>query len=270
MRHAGEGISRLKGFWSFNAFYVTTALSILGLDAQLRAIVSRHVVWAVLAGGVIECAILAAVLWLNRRPESVIDPVPRSDPDSEKTQARLAVPADFDAVSNIFSQWFPASVAGDDAEYIKTMASSHVRVIESRYRNGTTKVTGYYSLWPINKTFYNSMVEGAVEERDFKASMIFALESHDAEVLYIPEICILRGSRAGRALIGDVLREVTKYLSSHPEVELIAAWPATPAGLDLVRRCGMTVRRRIDGAASNFYEVSRSDALALHSEEHAT
>ena len=120
----------------------------------------------------------------------------RNDPDFtldvDAVQVRHATVADNAGTEQVYLEWFSADLSIEDTEYAAILKrGGHVRIAEYICSDGTRKIEGYYSVWPMSREVYEDLKSGKIAEKDFHAGLILPVGATQADVLYVSEICAL-------------------------------------------------------------------------------
>jgi hypothetical protein len=177
---------------------------------------------------------------------------------------RDASRADFDQTEAIFTEWFPSTLSIDDEEY-KTLLErgGYVRLAQAEGPFSRAETVGFYSVWPISRRTFESLVEGTRKEKELTAMDVLQFDDHQAEVLYIPEIAIRRRSKYGPRLLRDALQYIRRRLTEHANLQTVALWAYSPNGRRLARKLGMKrTFGRGSSVTASFYSIDRDAALA--------
>lgn len=259
---------RFKGaagkFLAANGVYAGLALAALGLDDAVLTMVMQAPLISALSMLGLEATTVGA-LWMLQ--DATPPKGSGADPFNaglEEVVIRNSCSSDGDSTEAVYLEWFPSSLSIDDAEFNKLMSRCvHVRIAEEIHAGGTTRVVGYYSIWPMSRTNYEALVEGTLKEREFTAAMIVPPNSKTAEVLYVSEICVRKDSTAGTVLLKDAMSYILAIARRNTKVQCVAAWGSTPIGRSIATRMGMTKVSRKSGKVTQFYAIKRSDAFRV-------
>jgi hypothetical protein len=247
-----------------NGVYAGLAIGLFGLNEALLPLIVSHPAASVAGALVLEGVTLAAIWGLHRRKEQPPSDQTPFNAGLDEVVVRYASADDAEATEAIYREWFSDALSIDDAEFAKVVSRSlHVRVAEEVYSSGASQVVGYYSIWPMSLESYRSMVNGEIKESQFTSSMILAPNAKSANVVYVSEICVRKGSTAGSILLKDAMSYVSAIARKNTKVTCVAAWGSTPIGRSIATRMGMTRVRKKSGKLTEFYEIGRSDAFKV-------
>jgi hypothetical protein len=146
-----------------------------------------------------------------------------------------AGPDDYPALRTLACAWFPSDTLIDAALYRQLLAS---RIVPVRMLLSEQGCAGYYALWPLTTTAYNSLQQGEKRERDLGAGDIVAAGDSRAAVLYLSDVCVAPGA-PGVVLLKDLGRTLVRLLRAHPHITHVAAWAFSAEGARLAQRLGM-------------------------------
>ena len=250
------------------AFLAATSI-VLGLFLALCALpgvwsfIALRWQWVGAGLAAVELVVLVGTVLVHPSESSVTnqdDPFP---PEViEKIRYRFASARDFEATETIYREWFSASLSIPDAEYCVLMDRGiYERVQEAIFSNGGTRITGYYTVWPISEQTLASLLAGSLKEKELNSTHILMFDDPNATVLYCPEIGASRDAKLGGQLLSDARSYGLHLLQQHPNLAKAAAWAYTKYGERIVKnQLRMPASKRW---YSRFRVMSRDQALAV-------
>jgi hypothetical protein len=256
--------SAVFSFFGANAAYIALLIAALSSGTTVGASLFGHWIISVVALLALETA-TAGIIWLLfRRPSPTSKESLFPKETIDHLCLRFATADDFEATENVYHEWFPRSISIDDAEArIIFGKRTYVRVIETVTAAGATHIVGFYALWLLAHTTFESLVSGTIKEKAIKAADLVLPGSPTPKVIYISEICISNDSQIGAALLRDAVRYVGKLLDDDPAILGLGAWEYSEIGKLLAKRYCMTQRKRGNGQLTEFYDVGRDVAQTI-------
>lgn len=210
--------------------------------------------------------ILAIVTWqLSSLPTASIEPdFQFHSLKREQIEIRFATEADFSGTERVYNSYFDPQLSMHDGDFCELMKRGHaVRVVEEKYASGSeksTRITGYYALWPLRETTYAAIIAGEIKEESLAPQDIPHIDDPSTVVLYLSEVCIAKDTDIGAALMRDMFRYGIWLLTKYPNIRAVGAWPYTKDG----RRWAKELRlkpcsKRFWGR--RIYQLERNQAL---------
>jgi len=225
--------SRIRALVTVHGVYAALLLSALALPMPQLI----YPLWITVSGIVLLLVVIEVITFVC--VYHLVDHAPAKVPlrhaeftlDVEAIQVRYGTGTDMPGIESVYLEWFSDELSIDDTEFVAIMQrGGHVRIAEYLCADGTRKIEGYYSVWPLSRETYDGLKLGEIAERDLHSGMILPVNSPEAEVLYISEICALSDKVAKSMLIKDMQRYAKHLLKRSSALKVIATWGYTEIG----------------------------------------
>lgn len=237
----------------------------LGIPGMLSTVIGYW--WISLAALLLLHGLLTLLVWkLYSTPEAIVGPsIVIHDLKKVRSERRFATEADFPGADRVYNARFDPQVSMNDADFRQLMARGNlVRVIEEDFVAGsehTTRISGYYALFPLKAREFARLVNGEVKEENLRPEDIPDLDDPEVTVIYLSEVCAYRDSESATTLMRDMLKYIEHILLTRTNITTIAAWPWTDDGKRWVRYLELKPCRH-QWRGRKIYSLDRRLALA--------
>jgi hypothetical protein len=238
-----DGVRALRWIHEIIGSICALGLAIIAalLSAETRSLIYNNLQLSIFLIFSIILSIVFYILWKNEKIKIGANPIPVKMEDI-KSETKIIFPSSdiSQSTEEIYHKFFKSKHEMRDEEYNEIeRRGKFIRASLKIFDNRAERlVTGYYSIFPISKENFDSMLSGDLRESDITNDMVLDPDDPSAEVLYICEICSI-DDRAAIALIYDLKKYIRTMCKKNPNLVTIGAWGFSKDGRKLCELMGM-------------------------------